>query len=378
MSILPTNGNGNNSPSVGASSGDNSQKGRVETKPNCGNHAISSQGQSKGLGSRILNAFRSSFSSSKNTDKASQASNKNHKVSSNSNEKSRGLGSRIASLFRRCFSRTQTPRKQTPPQQTSLDPASIYHPTLSGQGAKPIISTGDKTVDKAIVDSDLKTENKRTMATHIQNRLRTMEKQSPQEYKAGIYEALRLTMFTPGGTSVSSERARQVCILGRNLWEQSAEDLASNANTDGLMMLTCLSVGGKDVPPGNLRAFMEQVRDTFSDETDLADPTTNAVLTLASHIDDAEKAIPGSANSILDYIGNCGKEALDNNEMKQLVLEDTKDNNLQRVQDNGKELQKLLQQAKQTDPELFFQTITVLASDLFFEGGGTPTDPFDY
>ena len=64
--------------------------------------------------------------------------------------------------------------------------------------------------------------------------------------------------------------------------------------------------------------------------------------------------------------------------MKQLVLEDTKDNNLQRVQDNAKELQKLLQQAKQTDPELFSQTVTVLASDLFFEGGEAQADPFNY
>ncbi|CRH25934.1 Uncharacterised protein [Chlamydia trachomatis] len=53
--------------------------------------------------------------------------------------------------------------------------------------------------------------------------------------------------------------------------------------------------------------------------------------------------------------------------MNQLVLEDQNGQDPQRVQDNSKELQKLLENARKTDPELYFQTLTVITSSVFLD-----------
>ncbi|MBQ8498810.1 MAG: hypothetical protein IJ490_03290 [Chlamydia sp.] len=336
MSIRSTGGNNGLQPPItpsGDGDSDSVQSSNSSSSGVLGDHTISSQGEPQGLCVRIMNLFRNLFS-----------------------------GTRDAPA----------------PTTRRLDASDIHHPSLSGQGATPIVSTGDKKVDEVIVQADIRTQNKQTIATYIQNKLKGLEGQSPSGYKASVYESMRYAMFTPGGTSVNSERARQVCIQGRDLWQQAAEDLASNENSDGLMMLSCLVLGGKHLPPGQLRSFMETVKGTFSDEADPADPTADDVIALAGQIDAAEQSNPGSAISILNYIGNCGKSALDNKEMKQLILGDQDGHDLQSIQHNAQEISKLLDYALETDSEVYLQTLTTVASDLFFEGGESTTDPFDY
>lgn len=323
MSIRPTNGSGNGYPSINPSN--DNQYGLVQSTsgPNYGGHTVSSRG-----------GFQ-------------------------------GICVRIADLFRNCFSRNRG--TTTTPSRTVITQADIYHPTISGQGAQPIVSTGDKKLDSVIIQADLRAQNKQTLATHIQSKLGSMEGQSPQDYKAGAYSALRLMLFTPGETTVSSERERQACVTGRDLWEQAAGDLATNGNTDGLMLMANLSVGGKHVPAGHLREYMDTVKGTFTDENEATDPTVDAILDLAAKIDATEFSSPGSGQVILNYIGNYGQVVLENEEMNLLVLEDQNGQDPQRVQDNSKELQKLLENARKTDPELYFQTLTVITSSVFLD-----------
>ncbi|CRH59089.1 Uncharacterised protein [Chlamydia trachomatis] len=112
---------------------------------------------------------------------------------------------------------------------------------------------------------------------------------------------------------------------------------------------------------------MNTVKGTFTDENEATDPTVDAILDLAAKIDATEFSSPGSGQVILNYVGNCGQVVLENEKMNQLVLEDQNGQDPQRVQDNSKELQKLLENARKTDPELYFQTLTVITSSVFLD-----------
>ena len=337
MSIRPTDGgNGGFQPIQSSGDGDSDSVNSVSSNGSLGSHSVSSRGGSKSLCARIATAFRN------------------------------------------CFSRSSNRSNGATTVSQPITQADIHHPTLSGQGTQAILSTGDAKVDSAVIHGDLRAQNTRTVATHIQSKLKSMEKQSSGNSKAGAYNAVRYTLFTPGGTSVSSQQAHRICIRGRDLWQQSVDDLGGNENTDGLMMLSCLCLGGRQVPTGQLREFMEGVRDTFTDEGESVDPTTDDILDLAAQIDAAELSEPGSKNAILDYLGNCGKATLDNDQVNRLVLDSQEETNPQQVRDNSQEIQRLLGYAQQTDPVLFLQTVTALTSDIFFEGGESVRDPFDY